>query len=254
MKKMFVVSMSAMSMGLGMGMIACSSGGDDGGGGSGGAGGGGGTPVEICTPSCVDDADCAFMGAGATCTSDRCVPATPTPACDDDTDCTIAGLGTCYNGGTATAHCGCTDNADCAFGANTCDTTAGFCVVCADDGDCGGNTPTCYNAGTGTSYCGCTDDNNCAGATPLCSNGLCVECVADTDCAGENFTRCITTAAYTAPGVIEGKAAPGQCGWCGDDAECNDGYGSTCAANGQCSCADAADCTATPIADGWACE
>jgi hypothetical protein len=147
-------------------------------------------------PECTTSSQCG--GSTPYCVANRC------EECNGDAACT-ASEPVCSG---ADHTCGgCAIDADCALYPATPNCgTAGACVECANDGDCGGGTPYCVanrcEQCDGASTCtatepvcstvdytcgGCAADTDCSlyAATPNCApSGACVECVDNADCSG----------------------------------------------------------------------
>jgi hypothetical protein len=274
-KKILLVTVSTIAVGLGLGFVACGGGGTTGGtGGTAGSGGGtGGTPAAKGCVQCAAAADCQTVSAIAcpaladcNCTGGMCV--STKVACTTATegaDCTaVASMPKCANSGTPTAFCGCSTDLLCNYGVNKCNTSSHLCAMCDTDAECAAGTLT--KCMTATGQCGCAGNADCTTAGyGICktATGACVACAASADCTGtykkcdtatntcvcNASTECSATADYGTTCRATNKYIADGCG-CKDDAECkagimNDltGYGSKCnATSGLCDCTADKDC------------
>ena len=200
---------------------------------------------EVCSAArtcvqCIGDRGCA---EGLTCSSNTC-----TTECRADTDCTdpnatvcdagvcvgcvrtseCSGADVCIGGQCGTA---CTMDTECTGDKPECDETAGICVECTEDGQCGSGM--CDEV-AGTCVTACTTDGDCSGARAECdvAAGVCVQCASDAAC--EPALTC--------------NEARGLCVECTEDGQCL--TGETCSAAGTCiACSDSSSCTSPDVCD-----
>jgi hypothetical protein len=121
-------------------------------------------------PTCQNDLGCA---SGQVCRNAVCTQVT----CANDLECELGEI--CRNG--VCDLNGCRSGADCAAG-EKCDTTSHACVACLVNADCPPARPTC-SAGQCIM---CQSDADCGGSLPpFCQKtlGTCVDCLTDSDCA-----------------------------------------------------------------------
>jgi hypothetical protein len=196
-----------------------------------------GSPGALPNGSCRSSADCSVV-TGPTVSGGRCLsPDTPTPP----TPCGMLNwCGQCNCPPLPEAPTGtgqaCQTRSDCPATsggtkvASLCDN--GLCTECAQDSDCGGDTPVCGSVqGELFRSCSqCREDTDCSGATPYCALetglGRCVACVTSAQC-----TQGVCESGSCIPECDDARPCPSPFDVCTAELGCGP---RSCTASGAC--------------------